>query len=126
MDAPAVAVGPETGDACDDVAGIAGGFAGGAGEEKVRPAHDHIRRVGHPDGEPVTLWAQADDTERVRGQAADRAESEEDLRLQPCLFLMVGGRDEEHAVVVGEERGERLVQLTSAAAPVGGTVQGLR
>lgn len=125
MDAAAVAVVPEAGNARDEVAGIAGEFAGEAGEELVRPAHHHIRCVGHPDREPVTLWAQADDAERVRGQAADRAEPEEDFRLQPRLLLMAGGRDEEHAVVAREERGEGLVQLTGAAALVGRTGQGL-
>ncbi|MFB6904878.1 hypothetical protein ACFCWB_11495 [Streptomyces bacillaris] len=61
----------------------------------------------------------------MRGQAADRAEPEEDFRLQPRLLLMACGRDEEHAVVAREERGEGPVQLTRAAAPVGGTAQGL-
>ncbi|WP_434091516.1 zinc finger domain-containing protein [Streptomyces anulatus] len=30
------------------------------GEELISPAHDHIRRVGHRDGEPVALRAQAE------------------------------------------------------------------
>ncbi|MFJ2645289.1 hypothetical protein ACIO1C_00900 [Streptomyces sp. NPDC087420] len=126
VDAAVVAAVAKAGDAPDAVKGVFPGFAAGAGEEKVRPAHHHIRRVGHPDGEPVALRAQADDAERVRGEAADRSETEEDLRLQPRLLLMPGRRDGQHAVVVGQERGEGLVQLASAAAPVGGTGQCLR
>ncbi len=86
------------------------------GEELISPAPHHIRRVGHLDGEPVTLRAQADDTERMRGQAADRAEPEEDFRLQPRLLLMAGGRDEKHAVVVREDRARRLEDLVVLVA----------
>ncbi|MDW4903405.1 hypothetical protein RB625_33910, partial [Streptomyces californicus] len=86
------------------------------GEELISPAHHHIRRVGHPDGEPVTLRAQADDTEQMRGQAADRPEPEEDFRLQPRLLLMAVGQDEKHAVVVREERARRLEDLVVLVA----------
>ncbi|WDN56108.1 hypothetical protein [Streptomyces clavuligerus] len=75
---------------------------------------------------PPGSGPQTHDAERVRGQSANRAEAEEDLRLQPRLLLMPGGRDGQHALVGGQERGEGLVQPAGAAAPVGRTGHGLR
>ncbi|MFT9786458.1 hypothetical protein [Streptomyces rhizosphaericola] len=82
-------------------------------------SEDH-RLVDQLQAERVLLGPYADDAQRMRAEAAHRADPAQDLGLQPGLIGITRGRNGQSFTRAGQQRDQSLVVFTGALPPVGG------
>ncbi|WP_030333608.1 hypothetical protein [Streptomyces sp. NRRL B-1381] len=88
--------------------------------QELDPVSENHRLVDQLQAKRVLLGPYADDAQRMRAEAAHRADPPQDLGLQPGLIGITRGRNGQPFTRSGQQRDQSLVVFTGALPPVGG------